>query len=73
MEKSIDDLLLCLQNKDLEKAAAIKLEIEKQYPKEEFKEEYEKSHEIFDLFQFEMDRKEICDTVDKVIAFKNCN
>lgn len=67
MDKEIDEIIIHINNKEYSKANEIRKEIESKYDIKEYQKEYDKYKEIFELLDYENEKREVNAIVDEII------
>ena len=68
MDKAIEEIIIHINNKDYSKANEIRKEIQTKYNIKEYQIEYDKHKEIFELLDYEDEKREVNAIVDGILS-----
>ena len=68
MDKDIEEIIIHINNKDYSKANEIRKEIQLKYDIKEYQIEYDKHKEIFELLDYEDEKREVNAIVDGILS-----
>lgn len=68
MDKDIEEIIIHINNKDYSKANEIRKEIQTNYDIKEYQIEYDKHKEIFELLDYEDEKREVNAIVDGILS-----
>lgn len=68
MDKEIEEIIIHINNKDYAKANEIRKEIQTKYDIKDHQSEYDKHKEIFELLDYEDEKREVNAIVDGILS-----
>ena len=68
MDKDIEEIIIHINNKDYSKANEIRKEIQLKYDIKKHQIEYDKNKEIFELLDYEDEKREVNAIVDGILS-----
>lgn len=68
MDKAIEEIIIHINNKDYSKANEIRKEIQLKYDIKKYQIEYDKHKEIFELLDYEDEKREVNAIVDGILS-----
>ena len=68
MDKAIEEIIIHINNKDYSKANEIRKEIQSKYDIKKHQIEYDKHKEIFELLDYEDEKREVNAIVDGILS-----
>ena len=68
MDKAIEEIIIHINNKDYSKANEIRKEIQLKYDIKKHQIEYDKHKEIFELLDYEDEKREVNAIVDNILS-----
>ena len=68
MDKAIEEIIIHINNKDYSKANEIRKEIQLKYDIKKHQIEYDKNKEIFELLDYEDEKREVNAIVDGILS-----
>lgn len=68
MDKDFEEIIIHINNKDYSKANEIRKEIQTKYDIKEYQIEYDKHKEIFELLDYEDEKREVNAIVDGILS-----
>ena len=68
MDKEIEEIIIHINNKDYSKANEIRKEIQLKYDIKKHQIEYDKNKEIFELLDYEDEKREVNAIVDGILS-----
>ena len=68
MDKDIEEIIIHINNKDYSKANEIRKEIQSKYDIKKHQIEYDKHKEIFELLDYEDEKREVNAIVDGILS-----
>ena len=68
MDKDIEEIIIHINNKDYSKANEIRKEIQLKYDIKKYQIEYDKHKEIFELLDYEDEKREVNAIVDGILS-----
>ena len=68
MDKDIEEIIIHINNKDYSKANEIRKEIQTKYDRKKYQIEYDKHKEIFELLDYEDEKREVNAIVDGILS-----
>ena len=68
MDKDFEEIIIHINNKDYSKANEIRKEIQTKYDIKEYQIEYDKHKELFELLDYEDEKREVNAIVDGILS-----